>query len=58
MYVRKHNRVSVTFFWAIMNDWFAVLDLLEASVIFLVVGLFGYLALDILIGVMTEFGEE
>jgi len=39
-------------------DWLTMLDPIEALIIAFVVGLFGYLALNILVGVMTEYGEE
>ena len=35
-----------------------MLDPIEALIIAFVVGLFGYLALNILFGVMLEYGEE
>ena len=39
-------------------DQFAMLDSIEALIFALVIGLFGYLALNILFGIMTEYGEE
>lgn len=38
--------------------WLNMLDSIEALIFAFVVGLFGYLALSILFGVMTEYGEE
>ena len=41
-----------------MMEWLSVLDLLEAFITAFVVASFAYIALDILFGVIREYGEE